>query len=73
MLFRSFSEKVTDPELKVRSVMEIYDNLNIRSLTENLAEEYIGKAFSMLEKADVPGERKKEISGLASSLIGRVQ
>jgi len=68
-----FADKVSDPELKVRSVMEIYDNLNIRSLTENLAEEYIGKAFSMLEKADVPGERKKEISGLASSLIGRVQ
>jgi len=68
-----FSEKVSDPELKVRSVMEIYDNLNIRSLTENLAGEYIEKAFSMLEKTDVPRERKTEISGLASSLIGRVQ
>lgn len=68
-----FSDKVSDPELKVRSVMEIYDNLNIRSLTENLAGEYIEKAFSMLEKADVSGERKKEISSLASSLIGRVQ
>lgn len=68
-----FSDKVSDPELKVRSVMEIYDNLNIRSLTENLAGEYIEKAFSMLEKADVSRERKKEISSLASSLIGRVQ
>jgi geranylgeranyl diphosphate synthase type II len=68
-----FSDKVSDPELKVRSVMEIYDNLNIRSLTENLAEEYIEKAFSMLAKADIPGERKKEITSLASSLIGRVQ
>jgi geranylgeranyl diphosphate synthase type II len=68
-----FSDKESDPVVKVRTVMEIYDKLNIKSLTENLAGEYIEKAFSMLEKVDVPRERKKELTLIAGSLIGRVQ
>jgi geranylgeranyl diphosphate synthase type II len=68
-----FSDKEIDPAKKVSSVMEIYSKLNIKMLTENLANEYIEKAFSMLEKVDVPRERKKELTLVASSLIGRVQ
>ena len=68
-----FSEKEADAEAKVRTVMEIYEKLNIKTLTENLAGEYIEKAFSMFEKVDVPRERKQELTLLASSLIGRVQ
>jgi geranylgeranyl diphosphate synthase type II len=68
-----FSEKETDSEMKVRSVMEIYDKLNIKTHTENIANEYIEKSFSMLEKVEVANERKKELAQLASSLIGRVQ
>jgi geranylgeranyl diphosphate synthase, type II len=68
-----FSDKESDPEVKVRSVMEIYDKLNIKTLTENLSGEYFEKAFSMLDKVDVSKERKKELTQLANSLIGRVQ
>ena len=68
-----FSDKESDPEVKVRFVMEIYDKLNIKTLTEDLANEYIEKAFSMLEKVDVSKERKKELVLVAGSLIGRVQ
>jgi len=68
-----FSDDEADPEVKVRTVMEIYEKLNIKTLTENLAGEYIEKAFSMFEKVDVPRERKQELTLLASSLIGRVQ
>ena len=67
------SEKESDPEVKVRAVMKIYDKLNIKTFTENLAGEYIEKAYSMLEKVDVPKERKKELTMIAGSLIGRVQ
>ena len=68
-----FSDKESDPEVKVRYVMEIYDKLNIKTHTETLAREYIEKAFSMLEKVDVSKERKKELVLVADSLIGRVQ
>lgn len=68
-----FSDKESDPVVKVRSVMEIYDKQNIKIHTENLAGEYIEKAFSMLDKVDVSKERKKELVLVACSLIGRVQ
>ena len=68
-----FSDRESDSERKVRAVMDIYEKLNIRMLAENLAKDYIEKAFSMLEKAEVAKERKKELTLVASSLIGRVQ
>jgi geranylgeranyl diphosphate synthase type II len=66
-----YSGNENEPEFKVKAVMEIYDRLNIREITETLANEYIGKAFEMLEKVEVSGMRKKELTSLASSLIGR--
>lgn len=61
----------TDPELKIKTVMEIYDSLNIKSITENLAGEYIARSFQHLEKVEVDIERKENLRQLATSLIGR--
>lgn len=61
----------TDPELKIKTVMEIYDNLNIKSITENLAGEYIARSFEHLEKVEADIERKENLRQLATSLIGR--
>ena len=52
-------------------VVSIYDQLNIKSITENLANEYINTAFGFLEKVGVDNARKKEMEAIASSLIGR--
>ena len=68
-----FSRTDTDPEEKIRRVVAIYDDLNIRKSTEELADDYIGKAFSYLHKINVDEARKKELTKLASSLIGREQ
>ena len=68
-----FSDRESDPEKKIARVMEIYDEYNIRLITENLANEYIDKAFSMLGKIGIEQERKKELTSVASSLIGRVK
>ena len=51
--------------------MEIYDNLNIKSITENLAGEYIARSFENLEKVEADIERKENLRQLATSLIGR--
>ena len=61
----------TDPETKVRRVISIYDELNVRNITEIQAYDYINKAFGFLQKVAVVDERKKEITDLAASLIGR--
>lgn len=63
--------KEFDPELKVKTVMEIFDQLNIKSITENLANEYITKSLSQLKKVSASRERKSELYQMATSLIGR--
>ncbi|TAL79296.1 MAG: polyprenyl synthetase family protein [Bacteroidetes bacterium] len=70
-LQEQFSMKEFDPEIKVKRVIELYDQLNIKLITENLANEYINIAFSLLEKIGVDKERKKELVQITGSLIGR--
>jgi len=60
-----------DPEAKIKAVMELYDQLNIKSETENLAGDYIKSAFDLLEKVAVDSKRKSEMIQIAESLIGR--
>jgi len=66
-----FSLKDLDPEIKVRRVTDIYNQLNIKLFTENLARNYINTAFTLLEKISADKERKKELTQIASSLIER--
>jgi Geranylgeranyl pyrophosphate synthase len=60
-----------DPETKVKKVIEIYDSLNIKNISENLATDYINFAFSLLGKVSAKIERKTELVNIANSLIGR--
>jgi geranylgeranyl diphosphate synthase type II len=70
-LKEQFNQKEFDPAEKVKNVLEVYNQLNIRAITENIANEYINTAFRQLEKIGVMNERKEELTLLASSLIGR--
>ena len=70
-LQEQFTMKEFDPEMKVRKVMELYDQLNIKSITENQANDYINNAFGLLEKIGVSKERKLELAQVANSLVGR--
>jgi geranylgeranyl diphosphate synthase type II len=63
--------KEFDPEIKVKTIIDLYDQLKIKAVTENLANDYINTAFSLLEKTGVEKERKKELVMIAGSLIGR--
>jgi len=71
MLQEQLSQKEFDPDQKIKTVMEIYDQLQIRSITENLANDYITKSHTLLEEINAPRERKSELSQMATSLIGR--
>ena len=70
-LQEQFAMKDFDPESKVKKVIEIYDQLNVKAVTENLANDYINTAFILLEKIGADSERKRELGKLAISLIGR--
>jgi len=72
-LQKLFSSTDTDPETKIKEVISIYNELNIKDTTEILAYDYINKAFGFLQKVSVDESRKKEMTDLAISLIGRKQ
>ena len=72
-LQEQFTLRDTDPEEKIKKVIEIFDQLNIKDTTEILAYDYINKAFGYLQKVSVDETRKKEMTNLAISLIGRKQ
>ena len=63
--------KEFDQELKINTVREIFDQLQIRTITESLANEYITMSLSRLEKVNADKERKKELYQMATSMIGR--
>ena len=68
-----FSDKISDPSEKVKKALEIYDKLNLKAITETVTNEYIKKAYEMLEKVDAPKERKQELTAIVRSLTDRVQ
>jgi geranylgeranyl diphosphate synthase type II len=63
--------KEFNTEEKIKTVMEIYDRLNIKSITENLANDYIIKSLNQLDKVSVSKERKHELYQMASLLVNR--
>jgi geranylgeranyl diphosphate synthase type II len=70
-LHEQFALKEFDPEIKVKKVVDLYDQLNIKNISERLATDYINTVFSLLEKIGVINERKTELVNIANSLIGR--
>jgi geranylgeranyl diphosphate synthase type II len=66
-----FSMKDSDTEAKISKVISLYEQLNIKEITETLANEYISKALVLIKKVNVDEKRKNELINLSSSLIGR--
>jgi len=60
-----------DPGEKISTVTEIYDSLDIKSISEKKAEEYISSAMDNLENLSVPAERKSELRAFAEALARR--
>ncbi|HEX2967981.1 MAG TPA: polyprenyl synthetase family protein [Bacteroidales bacterium] len=70
-LHELFTMPNADPRSKVREVMKIYEEINVKEAAELKVKDYVGKAFGYLEKTDVPPERKQELTRLANNMIGR--
>jgi geranylgeranyl diphosphate synthase type II len=66
-----FTRKAADPGEKVKSVVKIYNDLNVKKLTESIVDHHTSLAISILEKTGVAKERKSELLQLAETLAGR--
>lgn len=62
-----------DKEEKVNAVKNIYDQLNIKQLTEAKMNEYFEKAFKNLDDLDASAEKKTIIKDFFNYLINREQ
>lgn len=71
MLQAQLAKKDFDPDEKIAIVTEIFNQLNVRQITETLANEFVTKAVISLEKISTDTERKSELYNLVSSLNGR--
>ena len=56
---------------KVKSVTQIYNQLNIKSLSEKTMNDYFDKGFACLEKLHVPENRKAILHNFTEMLIDR--
>ena len=66
-----YSSETADHSAKIKSVTEIYDQLNIKNISENLSNDYLRTALYSLEKVSVQQERKEELILMTGSLEGR--
>lgn len=66
-----YQDKNYDPDTKIKIVTEIYNKLNIKQITESLANQYISQAISILENLPVNNDRKEELMSLTLSLTNR--
>lgn len=66
-----YASEISDPEAKIKMITEIYDQLKIKYISENLAGDFLKNALGFLEKAGAPQERKEELIQMTGSLAGR--
>ena len=70
-LHEIYASEISDPETKIKMVTEIYDQLNIKYISEKLAGDYLKNALGFLDKAGAPQEKKAELIQMTGSLVGR--
>lgn len=58
-------------EIKVKAITDIYNELNIKKITENCINDFYQSALDIWEKIDVEKERKAELLELAKMIMSR--
>ena len=66
-----FSQVSENNQEKISSVLEIYNKLSIKSITENEIEYYFSKSLQELEKINVAIEKKEPLHSFLNQLLGR--
>jgi geranylgeranyl diphosphate synthase type II len=66
-----FSSKDFDPQEKLKAVINIYDQLEIKKHSEAEKERYYSKSLEALNRIDIPAERKEPLLEFARALMVR--
>jgi len=71
ILLQQITSDFHHAEDKIKIIVDIYNNLNIREITENKMQEFYQKALNSLEKVGVEDKRKEVLAKFAGSLMQR--
>jgi len=66
-----FSQNDLDNSMKIDSVIGIYNQLDIKTHTENLIENYFVKSLDFLDKISLGDDKKEELKKLAYKIVDR--
>jgi geranylgeranyl diphosphate synthase type II len=61
-----------NPEEKISAVLNIYNQLNIKKLTEQKIESYFQKCGDIFQQIPVEQQRKKRLLQISTSMLNRV-
>lgn len=70
-LLRWISEVNFDSDAKIEAVRNIYDELHLKTISENIIEQYYLMAMDCFSSIDVPDWRKSELLTMAENLMYR--
>lgn len=64
-------QKENDPEIRLTGVKKIFDELNIRTITENKSERYFNRAIEKLNATSPGNTLKSQLNGLIQTIMKR--
>lgn len=70
-LYKWLSVTDYDPDEKIKFVKNIYDELNLKFVVENLIEKYYLASLDCLSSINVPDSRKRDLISLSENLMYR--
>lgn len=70
-LLQWITKKEFDPEEKISAIKTIYNNLNIKEITNKNIEKYYQSALNIWEEMELPLQKKAELLELAHLIMGR--
>jgi len=70
-LQRLFKTTPENPDEKIRTVIGIYDSLNIKALVEKDIEMYIDQSLMYLDEINLGNDRKETMKQIINQLLGR--
>lgn len=70
-LYRWLAATDYDPDAKIKFVKNIYDELNLKFIVENLIEKYYLASLDCLSSVNLPDDRKRDLITLSENLMYR--
>ena len=71
LLTSYFKAQGLDPLVKVKEVLKIYDELDVKTKTEEKIKEYFDNALTALDKINVNPEKREILRHLANRIMDR--